>query len=144
METPGHIAYLGLGSNLGDGPAQLREALRRLGTLGQIVAVSDFVESKPWGFESTHRFTNAVAALSTQLSPIELLDATQQIERDMGRHSKHAPGQPYADRTIDIDLLTYDDLHIESDRLTLPHPHIEARDFVRLPLAQCLRRLSAR
>lgn len=138
MEQRGtHLAYLGLGSNLGDGPAQLRDAIRRLGATGEVVAESDFVESEPWGFGSAHRFTNAVVALRTGLTPLGLLDATQQIERDMGRRHKHRPGEPYTDRLIDIDLLTYDDLHLQSERLTLPHPLIEERDFVRLPLAQC-------
>ncbi len=136
-----HLVYLGLGSNLGNGAANLRLALDALTEqAGRIVAVSDFVTSEPWGFESPHLFTNAVAALDTALSPEALLAVTQRIERGMGRTGRRAPGAPYEDRIIDIDLLTYDDLHCHTEQLTLPHPHIAERDFVRLPLAECRRR----
>jgi 2-amino-4-hydroxy-6-hydroxymethyldihydropteridine diphosphokinase len=138
-----HTVYLGLGSNLGDGAANLRRALSALQEqAGRILVVSDFITSEPWGFESPHRFTNAVAVLETPLSPEGLLQVTQHIERSMGRTERRAPGEPYEDRIIDIDLLTYDDLHCHTPRLTLPHPHIDERDFVRLPLQQCKTRLT--
>lgn len=140
-----HLAYLGLGSNLGDGAENLRRAIALLeqNRVGRILAVADFVISRPWGFESEHLFTNTVAAIETAMSPETLLDITQEIEKIMGRENKHRPGEPYEDRIIDIDILTYDDLHLHNQRLTLPHPHIEARDFVREPLAEC-RKLVAR
>jgi 2-amino-4-hydroxy-6-hydroxymethyldihydropteridine diphosphokinase len=139
-----HWVYVGLGSNLGNGAANLRMALDALREqAGQVVAVSDFITSEPWGFESPHRFTNAVAALHTGLSPEELLAVTQRIEHDMGRTYRRAPGEPYEDRIIDIDLLTYDDLHCHTEHLTLPHPHIEERDFVREPLSECRKRVEA-
>jgi 2-amino-4-hydroxy-6-hydroxymethyldihydropteridine diphosphokinase len=138
------LVYLGLGSNLGNGAANLRMALDALeAQAGRVVAVSDFITSEPWGFESPHRFTNAVAALRTELQPEELLAVTQRIEHGMGRTYRRAPGEPYEDRIIDIDLLTYDDLHCRTEHLTLPHPHIEERDFVREPLAECRERVEA-
>lgn len=132
-----YTAYLGLGSNLGDGKANLDKSLEMLAErVGEIVAVSTYMESEPWGFKSTNRFTNGAVAVKTELSPIELLDATQAIEREMGRTHKHKPGEPYTDRIIDIDILLYDDLQIKTERLIVPHPHIENRDFVKIPLSE--------
>lgn len=137
-----HTAYLGLGSNLGDGKANLDKSLEMLAErVGEIVAVSTYMESEPWGFKSTNRFTNGAVAVKTELSPIELLDATQAIEREMGRTHKHKPGEPYTDRIIDIDILLYDDLQIKTERLIIPHPHIENRDFVKIPLSEIKNKL---
>ena len=137
-----HTAYLGLGSNLGVGKANLDKSLEMLAEkVGEIVAVSTYMESEPWGFKSTNRFTNGAVAVKTELSPIELLDATQAIEREMGRTHKHKPGEPYTDRIIDIDILLYDDLQIKTERLIIPHPHIENRDFVKIPLSEIKNKL---
>lgn len=133
-----HIVYIGLGSNLGDGPKNLDKAVALLQKeAGEVLYTSAYIESEPWGFESEHRFTNAVAVIRTALEPLPLLDLTQQIERRMGRTRKRRRGEGYSDRVIDLDLLMYDDLHIETERLVLPHPHIADRDFVRLPLEEC-------
>lgn len=134
-----HKAYLGLGSNLGDRKANLDNAVRLISEkVGRVISVSSYIESEPWGFESSHNFTNGAVAVLTELSPIELLDVTQEIERDMGRTHKHKPGEPYTDRVIDIDILLYDELTINSKRLTIPHPHINDRDFVKKPLAEIM------
>lgn len=134
-----HLAYIALGSNLGDGPAQLDEAIDRIGQqVGNVLFTSSYMQSEPWGFESEHRFTNAVCAVTTELEPLCLLDVTQQIERQMGRTHKHNPGEAYTDRIIDLDILIYDDLNYQDERLTLPHPLIEERDFVRIPLQECI------
>ena len=133
-----HIVYIGLGSNLGDGPKNLDKAVALLQKeAGEVLYTSAYIESEPWGFESEHRFTNAVTVISTALEPLPLLDLTQQIERRMGRTRKRRRGEGYSDRVIDLDLLMYDNLHLETERLVLPHPHIADRDFVRLPLAEC-------
>lgn len=133
-----HIVYIGLGSNLGDGPKNLDKAVALLQKeAGEVLYTSAYIESEPWGFESEHRFTNAVTVISTALEPLPLLDLTQQIERRMGRTRKRRRGEGYSDRVIDLDLLMYDDLHLETERLILPHPHIADRDFVRLPLEEC-------
>lgn len=140
MEIPEgkHLAYLGLGSNLGDGRENLARAIRLLNKqVGEVVAEATVIESEPWGFESEHRFTNGAVAVMTALDPMALLDATQRIERQMGRTHKHRPGESYTDRIIDIDLLEYDTLHLETPRLTLPHPLISQRDFVSGPLEEC-------
>ena len=133
-----HIVYIGLGSNLGEGPKNLDKAVALLQKeAGEVLYTSAYIQSEPWGFESDHRFTNAVTVISTSLDPIALLDLTQQIERRMGRTRKRRRGEGYSDRIIDLDLLLYDDVCIETERLTLPHPHIADRDFVRLPLEEC-------
>ena len=133
-----HIVYIGLGSNLGDGPKNLDRAVAELRKeVGEVLYTSAYIESEPWGFESEHRFTNAVTVVSTTLEPLDLLDLTQRIERRMGRTRKRKRGEGYSDRVIDLDLLVYDDVQIDSERLTLPHPYIADRDFVRLPLEEC-------
>lgn len=132
-----HIVYIGLGSNLGNGRENLNKAVRLLGErIGEVLATSNYVKSEPWGFESTNLFTNGVTVLRTDLSPIEVLDRTEQIEREMGRTQKHKAGENYTDRVIDLDIIIYDDVHIETDRLTIPHPHYQKRTFVTAPLIE--------
>ncbi|MDR1344524.1 MAG: 2-amino-4-hydroxy-6-hydroxymethyldihydropteridine diphosphokinase, partial [Tannerellaceae bacterium] len=95
-------AYLGLGTNLGDRGKQIKTAVKLLSErTGKILALSHLYETSPWGFESKNEFVNAALALETALSPMELLDATQQIEREMGRTVKTSVS--YCDRLIDID-----------------------------------------
>lgn len=133
-----HLAFIALGSNLGDGPSLLDEAVDRIREqVGKVLCTSTYMQSEPWGFESEHRFTNAVCAVLTDLEPIALLDVTQAIERQMGRTHKHQPGEAYTDRIIDLDILLYDNLNYHDERLTLPHPHLAERDFVRIPLQEC-------
>lgn len=133
-----HIVYIGLGSNLGDGPKNLDRAVDLLQKeAGEVLYTSAYIESEPWGFNSEHRFTNAVTVIRTTFEPLELLDLTQQIERRMGRSRKRRRGEGYSDRVIDLDLLLFDDLQLETERLIIPHPHIAERDFVRLPLEEC-------
>lgn len=137
MNIAQHIAYLGLGSNLGNGERNIQKAMEMISDrVGEILAVSSFYKSEPWGFESEHLFTNNVIKLRTTLSPTKVLDITQEIEKEMGRTKKHKPGESYTDRIIDIDILTYDDLEIQTERLKLPHPFIQERDFVRIPLEE--------
>jgi len=131
-----HTAYLALGSNLGDREATLRQALRLIeNRIGPIQAQSDFFVTQPSGFQSENTFLNAAIAVRTTLQPAGLLLATQQIERRLGRTSKSVGGV-YHDRTIDIDILFYDDLVLRSPSLQIPHPRLAARPFVLQPLAQ--------
>lgn len=130
--------FLGLGSNLGNREANIRQAIDLIGErVGKVVRTSSFIETEPWGFDSEHRFINAVCLVETELQPLECLHETQRIERQLGRKRKSRKGI-YHDRPIDIDLLLYDDVHLESRELTLPHPHIEERDFVRIPLEEIM------
>lgn len=136
------LSYLGLGSNLGNGRQNLDRAIALISDLvGEVKAVSSYMESEPWGFKSLHRFTNAVCAVETVLEPMDLLDVTQSIERQMGRIHKHRQGENYTDRIIDIDILTYDELIVYNERLILPHPLIEQREFVYRPLEECKKQI---
>lgn len=133
-----HTVYLSLGSNLGDRKATMRRAIGLLNErTGSVDRQSSFIETEPWGFESTNKFLNMCVRLLTTLSPEQLLLATKQIERELGRTQKSVNGQ-YHDRPIDIDILMYDDVHIDSNDLTLPHPHMQEREFVMKPLREIL------
>ena len=139
-----HTVYLSLGTNLGDKEQNLLAAISEIERrIGAVKAQSAFLATEPWGFESEHTFLNAAICVETELSPIALLDETQQIERDMGRTQKtnvkcQMSNVVYHDRIIDIDILLYDDLHIITPRLTIPHPLMYERDFVLIPLREIL------
>lgn len=133
-----HWLYIGLGSNLGDRSALLDEALQLIDErVGHVVRVSSYYETEPWGFQSDNLFLNAAALVITTLSPQHCLKETQHIERQLGRVDKTVDGA-FQDRPIDIDLLMYDDLEVNEPDLTLPHPHIEEREFVQIPLQEIL------
>lgn len=97
--------------------------------------ISSFIETAPWGFESEHQFLNACVSINTRMTPREVLEATKQIERELGRTRKSSNGL-YADRPIDIDILLYDDIQVNEPDLVIPHPHMEERDFVMIPLQE--------
>ena len=131
-----HTVYLGLGTNLGDKETNLRMAVKEIGKrVGEVTSLSAFHASEPWGFESENSFLNAVCCVSTELTPIDVLHITQEIERELGRIKKSVNGI-YSDRMIDIDILLYDDLHIQTPELTIPHPLMRERDFVIIPLRE--------
>ncbi len=135
--------FLGLGSNLGNREEHIRNAITLIGErVGQVVRQSSLIETEPWGFESAHRFLNGVICCETTLTPHEVLKATQQIERDMGKQRKHATQRSksaiYHDRPIDIDILLYDDLTIDEPHLKIPHPLMHERDFVMIPLKEIM------
>lgn len=132
------IAYLSLGTNLGDKRKNIAEAINNIGELvGDVVRQSALYETEPWGFRSDNRFVNAAVCVDTQLSPRRLLEVTQRIEREMGRTLKSAGGE-YHDRIIDIDILLYGDLHIDEPDLKIPHPLMHERDFVMTPLNEIM------
>ena len=128
-------AYIGLGSNLATPLEQLRSALAALAALPQtaLVAQSAFYISDPLGPADQPRYVNAVAALDTELSPIDLLDALQRIELEQGRTRK---AERWGPRTLDLDILLFGDLQLDEPRLTVPHYHMHARAFVLYPLAE--------
>ena len=128
--------YLGLGTNLGNKEANLRTAIYKLQErIGKQVSLSSFYETAPWGFESDHSFLNAAIGLEASLSPIEILHITQEIEKELGRTKKSVNGS-YSDRLIDIDILLYDTLVLQTPELTIPHPLMTERDFVMKPLIE--------
>jgi 2-amino-4-hydroxy-6-hydroxymethyldihydropteridine diphosphokinase len=128
-------AYLALGTNLGDKRLNLLIAIAGIaGKIGVLSAISSVYETEPWGFESRNSFLNMVVCVETELSPLELLKATQEIEKKMGRTEK--TGAVYKDRIIDIDIILYGDLTYQSEELTLPHPLYKQRAFVLEPLKE--------
>jgi len=126
-------AFLGLGSNLGDRAHYLNEAISALDeTLIKVVATSQIYETEPWGLMDQPLYWNQVIEVETSLKPLELLHVCQDIEHRLGRERKIHWGP----RTIDIDLLIYDNIVSESEELILPHPYLEERAFVLAPLRE--------
>ena len=126
-------AYVALGSNLGDREENLRNALKHLEANDvRVVKVSTFIETEPYGVTDQPGFVNAVCQVETKLKPLELLRLLLNIELEMGRVRLRRWGE----RNIDLDLLLYEDACMVSEELTLPHPDMQNRDFVLLPLAE--------
>lgn len=130
------IVYLSLGSNLGDRVGFVQQATSLLGAHSEIniVATSSFYESEPWQMASENWFVNAVVQISTTLSPEDLLTECQRIEQLLGR--KRNNETTYQDRTIDIDIIFYDKLILNNERLTIPHKHFHKRVFMLVPMLE--------
>lgn len=129
------LVYIGLGSNLGDRLEQMREAIARLeaGHHLKVLRTSPVYENRAVGMGAAATdFLNAVVEVSTDLTPLELLDVCLAVEQALGRERST---EGWAPRTIDLDLLVYAGVKLKEARLTLPHPHIAERDFVAVPLA---------
>ena len=158
-----HKVYLGLGSNLGDRHANIERAIALVSErIGKVVRCSSVIETDPWGFDSENRFLNAVLLCETTLTPRQVLRKTQGIERDLGKRRRHATQRQssntkvqsskfkvqsskfkvqsteYHDRPIDIDILLYDDLTVDEADLQIPHPRMQERDFVMIPLQEVM------
>lgn len=131
-----HVSYIGIGSNMGDRVAHMVDAIQRLKSEDRIdvKAVSHFYETEPITLkgESSHWFINAVIQIKTTLSPVQLLRKLQDIEKQMGRERSHK----WAPRTIDLDILLFDDQICKSSELTIPHPEMHKRRFVLEPLCE--------
>ena len=130
------MVYLGLGTNLGDKEQNLRMSIKKIEErIGNVVSLSAFYATAPWGFSSENSFLNAAVCVETTLLPLQVLEETQKIERELGRTEKSVNGL-YADRLIDIDLLLYDDRVMDAEGLILPHPLMTERRFVMEPLSE--------
>jgi len=132
MGERGQIAYLSLGSNVGDRAGQLRDAIARMEATGRVVAVSSFYETEPVEFTDQPWFLNCVVALETLLAPQQLMAALLGFEQAMGRRRTQKKGP----RTIDIDILLYGDEIVDTPELKIPHPAMHARRFVLEPLVE--------
>ena len=128
-----HTAYVALGSNLGDKEANLRRALELLEERGvEVVKTSSFICTEPYGVTDQPQFLNGVCEVRTSLVPLALLHTLLEIEQEMGRvRLRH-----WGERNIDLDLLLYEDVVMDTPELKLPHPDMQNRDFVLLPLAE--------
>lgn len=129
------------GGNIGDIKPRLREAQKLINNdIGIVLRCSHVYTSKAWGFDAEGEFSNQAMIVDTDLSPEELLAAVQKIETELGRDrnaeavEKERTGQPYSSRVIDIDILFYDDLKMDTPDLTIPHPLMHEREFVLAPL----------
>jgi 2-amino-4-hydroxy-6-hydroxymethyldihydropteridine diphosphokinase len=122
-------AYVGLGANLGDREAAIRRAAELIGA----TRLSSIIETEPWGYEDQPQFLNAVAELDTELAPQALLELLLGVERQLGRERT---GPRYGPRTIDLDLLLYGGERIDAPGLQVPHPRLQERLFVLVPLAE--------
>jgi 2-amino-4-hydroxy-6-hydroxymethyldihydropteridine diphosphokinase len=130
-----NIVYLLIGSNLEDRSALLQKARNEIAShLGQITLESSIYESEPWGFYSEDRFLNQVVRIETELNPQQLLDEILKIEIQMGR--KRDKQEHYGSRTIDIDILFFNNEIIAENNLIIPHPKIQERMFTLLPLSE--------
>jgi 2-amino-4-hydroxy-6-hydroxymethyldihydropteridine diphosphokinase len=127
-----HCVYLSLGSNIGDREANLSNAVSRLETLGRVLAVSSYYETEPVEVTEQPWFLNCAVEFETNQIPQHLMKSLLQIEREMGRRRVQKKGP----RSIDIDILLFDDGIIDSKELTIPHPAMQARRFVLEPLAE--------
>ena len=128
-------ALIALGSNLGDREANLAKAVEQLKTLPvtRILRISRWIETAPVGGPPQGKFLNGAAQLDTELSPQELLKGLQAVEVTMGRPIEHPKNNP---RVIDLDLLSYNQMIVETSELTLPHPRLHERMFVLEPLSE--------
>jgi 2-amino-4-hydroxy-6-hydroxymethyldihydropteridine diphosphokinase len=125
--------YLSLGSNLGDRAAHLQRALGELAASGiEVTRISPFYRTEPVDYRPQPWFLNAVAEVRTELLPLRLLGTLQRIESKMGRRRT----MPKGPRTIDLDILFYDNAVVRAPALTIPHPRMEARKFVLVPLGE--------
>jgi 2-amino-4-hydroxy-6-hydroxymethyldihydropteridine diphosphokinase len=128
-----HLVFFILGGNLGDKPKIFSETIRLIiKRIGKVIAASSPYETESWGFES-ELFRNQALIVETKLSPNQVLSSALKIEKEMGRIRKL---DGYESRSMDIDLLFYDDICLETPELTLPHPRIAGRRFVLQPLAE--------
>jgi 2-amino-4-hydroxy-6-hydroxymethyldihydropteridine diphosphokinase len=126
-----HTVYIALGTNLGDRLTNLRAALRSLPTAVTVIDESPVYETPPWGYEDQPAFLNMVVKAETDLEPEPLLTYLKQIEAELGREQNFRWGP----RLIDLDILFYDDLVIDTPPLVIPHPRLHERAFVLVPLA---------
>ncbi len=130
-----HIIFLLLGSNIHPRTVYLNKAIEFIDkSLGEIISVSSVYESEPWGFEASVAFLNLVVRVESAFEPLEILKRTQEIERLLGRTTKTNGG--YVSRTLDIDLLFFDDEIIDMPELTVPHVQIVNRRFTLMPLVE--------
>lgn len=130
----GHIAYIGIGSNLGDKIAHCEKAISAILTIDyhRLIARSSFYHTRPIGYTAQDWFINGVIKIETDLEPLNLYRTLKAIELTLGR-KKTFPSGP---RVIDLDLLLFDDRRIETEELWVPHPRLHERQFVLFPLAE--------
>lgn len=135
MEEHSKIVSLSIGTNLGNKAENLNLAIKQLELqVGQVLKISDFYHSEPWGFSSQNNFINCCCLVRTNLKAEELLLITQKIESELGRLKLKK--NEYEDRIVDIDIIFYDNQLIQKENIRIPHQNFKKRDFVLIPLQQ--------
>ena len=134
MPTTMHVVYIGFGSNIGDRLAHIQNAIHILLRTGGIALkqISSIYKTDPVGYKEQAQFLNGVAAIQTSLSPLSLLHTLKDIETAVGRKHRIRWGP----REIDLDILIYGDLCVQTEKLVIPHPEMHLRGFVLVPLAE--------
>lgn len=126
--------YLNIGSNLGDKKRNIEEAISLIESACKLEAIrSNYIESEPWGYDSDNNFLNIGILIDTAIDPHMLLAIIHDIEKKCGSVSHRKSDGSYADRIIDIDIMDIDEVVINSSTLIIPHPHLNDRDFFRIP-----------
>ena len=134
MTIKNHTVYIALGSNIGDKSKNLIRAIEEINTLiGEVTEVSSFFENEPQGFKSDNIFVNACIICKTNLNPLATLKELKNIEKKMGRKKTN---EVYKDRIIDLDIIFFDKLIYNSEKLTIPHKEYKNRSFVLIPLKE--------
>ncbi len=126
------IVYIGMGSNLGQREENIQKAISLLEKQNKILKTSTIIETEPVGGPPQGKFLNAVVKMETSLPPLDLLKVLQNIEQHLGR----VRTIPNAARTMDLDILLYDQINMQTDQLTIPHPRMFEREFVLKPLRE--------
>lgn len=134
MSTTMHLVYIGFGSNIGDRLAHIQNAIHALSETEGITLpkISSIYQTDPVGYETQAQFLNGVAAIQTNLPPLSLLHILKDIETAIGRKHRIRWGP----REIDLDILIYEDLCLQTEKLVIPHPEMHRRRFVLAPLAE--------
>ena len=130
------LIYVNIGSNLGDRQSLIFKAIDNISEEFGYYCLSEFVESEPWGFNSTNRFLNIGMSFKSELHPEEILNRLQNIEKSICSDPHRDSDGGYKDRKIDIDIMMIDNLTYSSERLMVPHAHLQDRKFFLIPLQQ--------
>ena len=128
--------YLSIGTNKGDRISNSKLVIKKISNISNIIKISNFYKTQSWGFSADY-FLNFIIQIQTKLLPIDLLDELIKIEKQMGRYRKpHLNENKYVSRIIDIDILFYGSEIINSNKLIIPHPRINLRNFILIPLSE--------
>lgn len=143
------LVFVNIGSNLGDRRRNISRAVAEIGRRFGYFELSHIMESEAWGYDSAHKFLNIAMVFKSDEEPLEILHALQKIEKELGDTLAKESGNPagnshrdaaggYADRYLDIDIMTIEGVRMQSEELTLPHPHLRERKFFMEPLQELL------
>lgn len=132
------LVFINIGSNLGDRRMNISKAMRKVAAVYGDFEISHIMESEPWGFDSKNKFLNLAMVFRSDDDPLDILHTLQRIEKEISPESHRNPDGSYADRLVDIDIMTIEGVRMQTEELTLPHPHLKERPFFMEPLQELL------